>query len=80
MYNMTMERTHLKQTTAVVGVRVNLRMVTTVVASNTQSISAGVLLDCSHNNGHLGFLTKDKPMMCLYSKKGWFHSHGILLM
>jgi hypothetical protein len=23
-----------------------------------------VLLDCSHNNGHLVFLTKDKPMMC----------------
>ncbi len=34
-------RTHLKQTTAVVGVIVNLRMVTTVVASTTQSISAG---------------------------------------
>jgi hypothetical protein len=34
-------RTHLKQTTAVVGVMVNLRMVTTVVTSTTQSISAG---------------------------------------
>jgi hypothetical protein len=34
-------RTHLKQTTAVVGVIVNLRMVTTVVTSTTQSISAG---------------------------------------
>ncbi len=28
-----------------------------------------VLLDCSHNNGHLVFLTKDKPMMSPYSKK-----------
>jgi hypothetical protein len=35
------DRTHLKQTTAVVGVIVNLRMVTTVVASTTQSISVG---------------------------------------
>jgi hypothetical protein len=33
--------THLKQTTAVVGVIVNLKMVTTIVASTTQSISAG---------------------------------------
>ncbi len=33
------DRTHLKQTTAVIGVRVNLRMVTTVVTSTTQSIS-----------------------------------------
>jgi hypothetical protein len=53
----------------VVGVIVNLRMVTTIVTSTTQSISAGVLLDRSHNNGHLVFLTKDKPMMCPYSKK-----------
>ncbi len=29
-----------------------------------------VLLDRSHNNGHLVFLTKDKPMMCPYSKTG----------
>ncbi len=29
---------HLKQTTAVVGIIVNLRMVTTVVTSTTQSI------------------------------------------
>ncbi len=28
-----------------------------------------VLLDRSHNNGHLVFLTKDKPMMCPYWKK-----------
>ncbi len=35
--------THLKQTTAVVGVIVNLRMVTTVVISTTQSINAGPL-------------------------------------
>jgi hypothetical protein len=35
------DRTHLKQTTAVVGVIVNLRMVTTVVTSTTQSISVG---------------------------------------
>jgi hypothetical protein len=36
-----LDRTHLKQTTAVVGVIVNLRMVTTIVTSTTQSISAG---------------------------------------
>jgi hypothetical protein len=35
------DRIHLKQTTAVVGVIVNLRMVTTVVTCTTQSISAG---------------------------------------
>jgi hypothetical protein len=35
------DRTHLKQTTAVVGVIVNLRIVTTVVTSTPQSISAG---------------------------------------
>ncbi len=34
-------RTHLKQTTAVVGVIVNLSMVTTVVTSTTQSIRVG---------------------------------------
>jgi hypothetical protein len=33
------DRTHLKQTTAVVEVIVNLRMVTTIVTSTTQSIS-----------------------------------------
>ncbi len=33
--------TNLKQTTAVVGVIVNLRMVTTIVTSTTQSISVG---------------------------------------
>ncbi len=49
------------QTAAVVGVIVNLRMVITVVTSTTESIIAGVLLDTSHNNGHLVFLTKDKP-------------------
>jgi hypothetical protein len=75
------DRTHLKQTTAVVEVIVNLRMVTTVVTSTTQSISAGVLLDRSHNNGHLVFLTKDKPMMCPYSKRlvpqSWNTLNGI---
>jgi hypothetical protein len=35
------DRTQLKQTTAVVGVIVNLKKVTTVVTSTTQSISAG---------------------------------------
>ncbi len=29
------DRTHLKQTTAVVGVMVNIRMVNTIVTSNT---------------------------------------------
>jgi hypothetical protein len=39
------DRTHLKQTTAVVGVIVivNLRMVTTIITSTTQSIIAGPL-------------------------------------
>ncbi len=35
------DRTHLKQTTAVVGVIINLRMVTTIVTSTTQNIGAG---------------------------------------
>jgi hypothetical protein len=35
------DRTHLKQTTAVVGVIVNLRMNIMVVTGTTQSISAG---------------------------------------
>jgi hypothetical protein len=35
------DRTHLKQTTAMVGVIVKLRMVITIVTSTTQSISAG---------------------------------------
>ncbi len=52
-------------------------MVTTVVTSTTQSISARVLLDLSHNNRHLVFLTKDKPW-CVPTRKGWFHSRGIL--
>jgi hypothetical protein len=72
---------HLKQTTAVVAVMVNLRMVTTVVTSTTQSISAGVLLDRCHNNGHLVFLTKDKLMMCPHSKRlvpqSWNTLNGI---
>ncbi len=40
-----------------------------------------VLLDRSHNNGHLVFLTKDKPMMCPYSKRlvpqSWNTLNGI---
>jgi hypothetical protein len=35
------DRTHLKQTTTLIGVIVNLRMVTTIVTSTTQCISAG---------------------------------------
>jgi hypothetical protein len=35
------KRTHLKQTTAVVGVIVNLRMVTTIVTITIPGISAG---------------------------------------
>ena len=38
------DRTHLKQTTAVVGVIVNLRMITTGVTSTTQSISVGPVI------------------------------------
>ena len=54
-----------------VGVIVNLRMVTTVVTGTTRAL-VRVLLDHSHNNGHLVFLTKDKPMMCPYSEKAGF--------
>ncbi len=40
-----------------------------------------VLLDRSHNNGHLVFLTKDKPMMFPYSKRlvpqSWNTLNGI---
>jgi hypothetical protein len=43
----------------VVGVIVNIRMVTTIVISTTQAL-VRVLLDLSHNNGQLVFLTKDK--------------------
>jgi hypothetical protein len=43
----------------VVGVIVKLRMVTTVVTSTPRAL-VRVLLDLSHNNGHLVFLTKDK--------------------
>ncbi len=46
-------------------------MVTTVVTSTTQAI-VRVLLDLSHNNGHLVFLTKRQTMMCPYSKKAGF--------
>ncbi len=48
-------------------------MVTTVVTSTTQSISAGVLLDLSHNNRHL----KTNHVVSLL-EKSWFHSRGIL--
>jgi hypothetical protein len=41
-------------------------MVTTVVTSTTQSISAGVLLDLSHNNGHL----KTNHVVSLLEKAG----------
>ncbi len=49
---------------------VNLRMVTTVVTSTTQSISAGVLLEISHKNGHLVFLTKDNHDVSLLERAG----------
>ena len=57
----------------------NRKSCITVVTSTTQSISAGVLLDLSHNNEHLVFLTKDKPW-CVPTQKGSFHSRGILRM
>ncbi len=69
------DRTHLKQTTAVVVVIVNLRVVITSKAL------VRVLLDLSHNNRHLVFLTKDKHMMCPYSKglvpQSWNTLNGI---
>ena len=45
-------------------------MVTTVVTSTTQSISAGVLLDLSHNNGHLVFLPKTNHDVSLLKRAG----------
>jgi hypothetical protein len=36
-----------------------------------------VLFD-SGCDGDLIFVSKDKPMLLPYSKKGWFHSRGIL--
>jgi hypothetical protein len=51
-----------------------------VVTSTTQAL-VRVLLDRSNNNEHLVFLTKDKPMMCPYSKRLvpqlWNTSNGI---
>jgi hypothetical protein len=74
------KRTHLKQTTAVVGMIVNLRMVTTIVTSTIKAL-VRVLLDLSHNNGHLVFLTKRQTMMCPYSKRlipqSWNTLNGI---
>jgi hypothetical protein len=73
-------RTHLKQTAAVVGVIVNLRMVTTVVTSTTQAL-VWALLDLSHNNGHLVFFFQRQTMMCPYSKRlvpqSWNTLNGI---
>ncbi len=38
-----------------------------------------VLLD-SRSDGDLVFIDKDNTMLLPYSKKGWFHRHGILRM
>jgi hypothetical protein len=57
--------THLKQITDVVGVMINLKIVTTVVTSTTYKLIVWVLLDCGHN-GHLVVVTKDKPMLFPY--------------
>jgi hypothetical protein len=51
-----------------IGVMVNLRMVTTVVTSTTYKQIVRVLLNSGHN-GHLVFVTKDKPMLLPYSKR-----------
>ncbi len=63
-----------------VGVIVNLRMVTTVVTSTTQAL-VGVLLDLSHNNRHLVFFYRRQTMMCPYLKRlvpqSWNTSNGI---
>jgi hypothetical protein len=55
-------KTHLKQTTVVVGVRVNLRK--GYQCSNKYYLKHIVqaLLDHGHNR-HLVFVTKDKPML-----------------
>ncbi len=53
-----------------VGVIVNLRMVTTLVTSTTQAL-VRVLLDLSRNNGHLVFfLPKTNHNMSLLKKAG----------
>jgi hypothetical protein len=51
-YSTATEHKHLKQTTAVVGVMVNQRIVTTAVTSTTQQQIVRVLLYHGHN-GHL---------------------------
>jgi hypothetical protein len=68
------------QTAAVVGVIVNLKMVTTIVTNTTHAL-VRVLLDLSHNKRHLVFLTKRQTMMCPYSKRlvqqSWNTSNGM---
>jgi hypothetical protein len=61
-------KTHLKQTTVVVGVWVNLKR--GYHCSNKYNLKhiVRVLLDHSDNR-QLVFVTKDKPMLCLYSNR-----------
>ncbi len=67
-YNNTTDQTHLKQTTVVVGVIVNLKKVTIVVTSTTWKHIVRVLLKRGHNR-HLVFVTNNKPMLCPYSNR-----------
>jgi hypothetical protein len=71
---------HLKQTTVVVGVRVNLK--NGYHCSNKYYLKhiVRVLLDCGHNR-HLVIVTKDKPMLFPHSNglvsQSWNTSNGI---
>jgi hypothetical protein len=67
-YSTTNEHNPPEATTAVVGVLVNLRMVTTVVTITTHKQIVGVLLDRGHNR-HLVFVTKDEPVLSPYLKR-----------
>jgi hypothetical protein len=68
------------QTAAVVGVVVNLQMVTTVVISTTQSISAGPVRPWSQQRTP-SLSYQRQPMMCPYSKRlvsqSWNTLNGI---
>jgi hypothetical protein len=67
-HNTTIDQAHLKQTTVVVGVRVNLNK--GYLHSNKSYLKhiVRVLLDHGHNR-HLVFVTKDKPILCPYSNR-----------
>ncbi len=79
-YNTTTDQTHLKQTTVVVGVRVNLKRSSHRSSKYYLKAYSVGLLDRSHNR-HLVFVTNNKPMLCPYSNRlvsqSWNTSNGI---